>query len=84
MIWSYIRNRTREAFLAGLSDGLAEAEGNGTEGLAEAAALFRARLQALPAPGNGTQRPQERTEQPAPADGQGHAARKRQRGQESP
>ncbi len=88
MLWKYIRNRVKEAVLAGLADGLAEAEGTGTDGLAEAVALYRAKVQALPAPvpGNALGTHQMAQDEPAGAalgDGKAPTGRARQRAKET-
>jgi hypothetical protein len=63
--WNWIRQRSREAVLAGFSDAVQDLDGNGPDGMADAVALLKARLQpALPAPepideatkGNGRKR----------------------------
>ena len=51
MLFSWIRNRVRDAFLAGISDGVAELEQDGPKDTTSAIATLRVRLTpALPAP----------------------------------
>jgi hypothetical protein len=50
MLWSYLRARVREAFLAGVAEAVAELEQGDTQILGPAVAELRPRLQALPPP----------------------------------
>ena len=51
MLWGYIREKVRQAFLAGINDGLAELDGAAPDGIAGAAGQLRLRLEpALPPP----------------------------------
>ena len=50
MLWSYLRARVREAFLAGVAEVVQELEQGDTTILAPAVADLRRRLQALPPP----------------------------------
>jgi hypothetical protein len=56
MLWSYLRARVREAFLAGVAEAVAELEQSDTEIPAPAVADMRRRLQALPPPEPGKPR----------------------------
>ena len=49
-LWSWIRRRTCEAIMAGAADALAQLDGDGPDGTADAAAGLLARLRALPSP----------------------------------
>lgn len=56
MIWTWLRERTRQAFLSGISDALSELDGNGLDGIPAAVADLRQRLTpALPAPDADTE-----------------------------
>ena len=49
--WNWIRERSRQAVLAGVADAVQDLDGNGPADTADAVALLEARLQpALPAP----------------------------------
>jgi hypothetical protein len=50
MFFAYIRAKVRDSVLAGLSDAVAEIERGDADGVPEALASLRGRLQALPAP----------------------------------
>jgi hypothetical protein len=70
MLWNYLRNKVRQAVLAGIGDALAEVEDSDVATHAEVAALLCQRLHpALPAPSAAP---------PRDAKGEGKTARRRQ------